>query len=114
MDAQKGIVNVRLTELAQAPFERIRESNSRHGSGPEDENVRPQEWFSDPKQLQADAKAEYLASAYDGFLIAIPVVLITKTILCIVASRLDRWHQNVEIGAVTHLTIFLVGFNGQV
>jgi hypothetical protein len=70
--------------------------------------------LSDPKELQADAKAEKLAMAYDAFLIGIPVVLILKVILCIVAAQIDRFHVDDDIDSVSHLTIFLTKVNGQV
>jgi hypothetical protein len=70
--------------------------------------------LSDPKELQADAKAKKLAIAYDAFLIGIPVVLILKVILCIVAAQIDKFHVDDDIDSVSHLTILLTKVNGQV
>lgn len=67
-----------------------------------------------PQELRRDTRTEKFLVAYDCFLCAIPTILIVKTILCIVASRIDKAHKNIYIDSVSRLTIFLVNFNGQV
>jgi hypothetical protein len=74
----------------------------------------PAHLLARPQELRADTKTEKFMFAYDCFLCAIPIVLIAKTILCIVASLIDKPHQNIYIDSVSQLTIFLVNFNGQV
>lgn len=74
----------------------------------------PTNTLSEPQELRADAKTEKFLVAYDCSLCAIPIVLIVKTILCIVASRIDKDNQNIYIDSVSQLAIFLVSFNGQV
>src|ERR1700712_4346604 len=72
----------------------------------------PTHLLAGPQELRADTKTEKFMLAYDCFLCAIPIVLIVKIILCIVASRIDKAHQNIYIDSVSQLTIFLVNFNG--
>lgn len=80
----------------------------------EDKDGLPTNLQVKPQELRADMKTEKLLVAYDCFLCLIPSFLIIKTILCIVASRVDKHNQNIYIDSVSRLTIFLVNFNGQV
>lgn len=69
---------------------------------------------ADPRPLEPDSKAAMISLAYDIFLMAIPLFLLTKASLCVVAYNIDLWTRNADITLVSKLTIFLVNFNSQV
>jgi hypothetical protein len=73
-----------------------------------------QHLVADPQKLRANTSTERMMIAFDVFLALIPIVLVVKAILVIIAAQKDRWHRNVDIGSVTELTTFLIKFNGQV
>lgn len=72
------------------------------------------QWPTEPQPLTKDQYYDWLSTAYDIFLCAIPVFLAVKTTLCIVAEHLDKSHRGYSIDQLTPLTGFLIKFNEQV
>lgn len=110
----EAVLDFGFSDHSQASFEKLVLEDAgpwRSNSSPK---VAQEHLLPLPQELRPDRTTRRLATAYDSFLIAIPVILIAKIVLCIVASRIDRWHQNVDLDAVSMLTISLVKFNGQV
>jgi hypothetical protein len=91
-----------------------KDSQFKFASPAEDAPGDQRRWLPEPQELEIDAKSRRLLTAFDAFLIAIPILLMVKIVLCMVASVIDRKHQDASIDAVSNLTIFLVKFNSQV
>lgn len=70
-------------------------------------------WPKEPVPLVPDNKDKIFMWLYDAVLLAVPLVLIAKIGLVIGAWKLDRPHRGNEIDLVSHLTTFLIEFNGQ-
>lgn len=77
-------------------------------------NALPDQCPADPVPLKPSASYDFLMDAYDFLLCLIPLVLIAKVILCIVASIKDRHHHGAEVDLVSRLTTLLISFNSQV
>jgi hypothetical protein len=74
----------------------------------------PQKWPAEPHPLTADPATERWLKAFDITLCLIPLALITKAILCIIASVLDKYNTGPFVDQVHDLTIYLIRFNHQV
>lgn len=74
----------------------------------------PQKWPAEPHPLTADPATERWLKAFDITLCLIPLALIAKAILCIIASVLDKDRIGPFVDQVHDLTIYLVRFNHQV
>jgi hypothetical protein len=68
-------------------------------------------WPLVPQELSTVDRAMDL---YDAFLCALPSLLISKGVLCIVAWRIDRGTTGPDIDFVSYLSKFLCALNGQV
>ena len=74
----------------------------------------PQKWPAEPHPLTADPATERWLKAFDITLCLIPLALIAKAILCIIASVLDKDRTGPFVDQVHDLTIYLIRFNHQV
>ncbi|KAK5080394.1 hypothetical protein LTR05_008643 [Lithohypha guttulata] len=74
----------------------------------------PHDWPTEPGRLQEDHQYEFMMNAYDAFLCFIPLFLIAKTTLCIVAWSWDRENTGYYFDQISLLTTFLIEFNEQV
>jgi len=67
-----------------------------------------------PVPLAADPVVEYAMNAYDIALVLVPMLLITKAILCIVAAHKDQDASGLLVDEVSSMTLNLINFNDQV
>jgi hypothetical protein len=74
----------------------------------------PQKWPAEPHPLTADPATERWLKVFDITLCLIPLALIAKAILCIIASVLDKEMTGPFVDQVHDLTIYLIRFNHQV
>lgn len=64
--------------------------------------------------LTEDRWWELFYDIYDSFLIAIAVVLLVKTSLCVYAYNKDKYSRGLSLDAVSRMTVYLIRFNEQV
>ena len=74
----------------------------------------PPQWPAEPHPLTADPTTERWLKVFDITLCLIPLALIAKAILCIIASVLDKDNSGPYVDEVHDLTIYLIRFNHQV
>jgi len=70
-------------------------------------------WPTRPKPLLLSHTEKVLRALYDIVLILMPVLLVVKTVLVIVAEHLDRFNTGISIDSASFLSRFLVGVNDQ-
>lgn len=81
----------------------------------EQKQARPEGWPMQPKPLVSRKPMEAAMDVYDVLLCAIPIALIVKTTLCIVAHRREKiYGGDFDIRLTTSLTLSLVSLNKQV
>lgn len=73
----------------------------------------PPQWPAEPHPLTADPSTERWLRVFDISLCLIPLGLIAKAILCIIASLLDKENNGPWVDEVHDLTIYLIRFNHQ-
>ncbi|KAJ9657144.1 hypothetical protein H2198_004502 [Neophaeococcomyces mojaviensis] len=72
-----------------------------------------QAWPTQPKPLSLTRNEQVLWTAFDIVLVALPVLLIIKTGLCIYAYNTDKGFTGVDIDSVSLLTQGLIALNAQ-
>lgn len=75
---------------------------------------RPPLWPEEPGPLTKPKAALWTDILYDVGLVLVPIALIVKIILCIVAQHIDRNAVGSEIDLVSSLTLNLLKVNAQV
>lgn len=72
-----------------------------------------QAWPTKPKPLLPSKKENFCLAVYDLILIILPIALIVKTGLIILAHKLDETHTGSRFDQATALSRYLVAFNSQ-
>lgn len=72
------------------------------------------EWPAEPHALAPEPAKARWTLAYDIALCVVPLALIAKAVLCIVASVIDKGNSGYEVDMVSNLTRYLIRFNQQV
>lgn len=78
-------------------------------------DVRPivNAWPTEPKPLTQSTEERGLWAAYDGALIALPVLLMIKTGLCVYAYNRDKVYSGTSIDSASYMSSALVNLNSQ-
>lgn len=74
----------------------------------------PPRWPAEPHALTPEPATERWLLAFDVALCLVPLALIAKAVLCIVASVIDKGARGYLIDEVHALTLYLIRFNHQV
>lgn len=78
----------------------------------QDASIEP--WPSEPRSLSRKHSHEFWMTVYDVALCLIPLALMVKIVLCILANRLEKQHSGNLVDLAGPLARFLVEFNSQV
>ena len=92
------------------------EVRPKSGSGNDSitDGIVPPQWPSQPRPLTAAPVAEHTLDVFDGILCAIPLLLIAKIALILVAFRKDRGATGYFADTASSMTVYLIKFNHQV
>lgn len=109
--AKDSSINVDTTEVLDdnSSLHPSSHQNPTHTTVPE----LPHQWPAEPVPLTPEPTTERWLLAYDIALCVIPLALIAKAVMCIVASVIDKKNTGWDVDKVHALTIYLLKFNHQ-